>query len=301
MLISCYFHISGIKLVDTCNNKERLKIIEDQCIERNQTDEVNADTFSRLFKHLLSDDKHHVIYCAIPKVACTSFKTMIANQTQKLKRHKTFNVHNSKSLGSIGLTHLSEFPMQEILRRLESYTKFIVVRHPFDRLMSAYKDKFIQKHYTKRYRQTIEELLGHERAPKAGQRISFEDFLQLIIDGYETGKFFNKHWASYMDLCHPCLVKYDHILKLETLGTDSRTALSLFLNEGETAVSMPHLNDKRPVEEKLSSVTQTFKQLNEPLVQAVMAIYAADFKLFGYQWDKTEGATCNSEKGQSCC
>ena len=288
------------RLFGTCNNEERLNVIEEQCLDRNQVESVKISPI--LFRRLLSDDKHRVLFCVIPKAGCTSFKTMMANQTQRLKRHQELNVHQSKWLTSIGLTYLSEFPMEEILRRLERYTKLIVVRHPFDRLMSAYDDKFIHHNYTNMYRSAIEELLGHERAPKAGQRISFEDFLQLIADGYEKGKFTNRHWASYMDHCHPCLIKYDHILKLETLATDSRTALSLFLNEGETAVSMPHLNDKRPVEEKLSSVTQTFKQLNEPLVQAVMAIYAADFKLFGYQWDRTEGATCTkSEGGSSCC
>ncbi len=283
-----------------CNNEQRLKIVEDQCLTRNQTDEAKISP--KIFRRLLSDDKHRVLYCAIPKAGSTSFMTMIANQSQMLNGTQHFDVQSPDELRSIGLKYLNEFSMQGALHRLKRYTKIIVLRHPFDRLMSAYNDKFILKRnkYNKWYNSTIETLLGGEYAPRDGQRISFEDFIQLLVEGRKKGKFRNPHWASYMSLCHPCLVKYDLILKLETFDTD-RTALSPFLNEGESSVTMPHLNDKRSIKEKLFSVTQTFKTLNETLVKAVMAIYAGDFKLFGYYWDKTKGAICSSDKGQACC
>ncbi len=286
----------------TCNNEQRLKILEDYCRLRSQREE-DVNISQKLFPRLLSDDKHQVLYCAITKTGCTSFKTMIANQTQRVQKNQDVRVQRASGLRSIGLKYLIEFSMREILLRLKSYTKIIVVRHPFDRLMSAYNDKFVVKNFSMKYQSAIGDILGHARRPKLGQRISFEDFIQLVVKGRENRKFINKHWATYTDLCHPCLVKYDHIFKLETFSTDSRTALSLFLNEGQNSISMPHIHvtDKRPVEEKLSSVTHRFKQFSEKLVQAVMAIYAADFKLFGYQWDQGKGATCNSKEGSGCC
>ena len=107
---------------------------------------------------------------------------------------------------------------------------------------------------------------------------------------------------TYMDLCLPCEVRYDYILKMETLDSDSQEALSLFLNKGQRSVTLPHLHAKRPVQERLVSTSNVFRQLDMDLVKAIMKIYQVDFDLFGYTWDEVDGASCSSDVSLlECC
>ena len=264
---------------------------------------VNHDDKHPLYWRLLTDDKHRVIYCVIPKAGCTSFKTMMANQTQRLRPETRLRVHSAKMLHSVGLHYLSVYPPEMIKHRLQTYTKVILVRHPFDRLMSAYKDKFVYKRFfSKMYQRFIIETLGQDAVMQNGRvRISFKQFLELVSHGYDEG-FRNRHWQSYMDLCLPCHVHYDYILKMETLKSDSQEALSLFLNEGQTSVTLPHLNDKRPFVEKLDSASKAFGELDPDMIQDLMRIYKADFDLFGYEWDAKKRATCRvTGEHTDCC
>jgi len=50
-------------------------------------------------------------------------------------------VEDSSFLKSIGLRYLSSYSEAEAAVRLADYFKFTVVRHPFTRLLSAYRDK----------------------------------------------------------------------------------------------------------------------------------------------------------------
>lgn len=46
---------------------------------------------------------------------------------------------------------LSNYTYQEIEDKLATYSKLIVVRHPFERLLSAYRNKFESKHNSSAY------------------------------------------------------------------------------------------------------------------------------------------------------
>ncbi len=91
--------------------------------------------------------------------------------------------------------------------------------------------------------------------------------------------------------------------KMETLDSGSQEALSLFLNKGQRSeVTLPHLHAKRPVQERLASASNVFRQLDMDLVKAIMKIYQVDFDLFGYYWDEIDGASCRGGVGAlECC
>ncbi len=288
---------------EVCSNAVRVKTLRDYCQSHYIKQPVRRKDKRELYWPLLTDDKHRVIYCVIPKAGCTSFKTMMANQTQRLRVETRLDVNNDRMLDSIGLHYLSEYPPEMIKHRLQNYTKVMLVRHPFDRLMSAYKDKFVDKQmFSEMYQRFITDTLGQDAVMQNGQvRISLEQFLKLVSCGYHEG-FRNHHWESYMDLCLPCHVHYDYILKIETLESDSQEALPLFLNEGQTSVTLPHLNDRRPFVEKFDSVSKAFGEVDPVMIQDLMRIYKADFGLFGYKWNKRNRATCRVKaEDTGCC
>ncbi|KAK3755476.1 hypothetical protein QZH41_005970, partial [Actinostola sp. cb2023] len=86
--------------------------------------------------HILVNDEHGVLYCYVPKVACSNWKRVMAvldgkaNSTDEIGQvpHSTFK-------------RLSRYPPAEIQYRLENYYKFMFAREPLQRVVSAYKDK----------------------------------------------------------------------------------------------------------------------------------------------------------------
>ncbi len=91
-----------------------------------------------LLQHILVNDEHRFLYCYVPKVACSNWKRVLkvlsgtlANVDVKVKMD-----HRAD------LVFLSDFPPEEIRHRLRHYFKFMFVREPMARLLSAYRNKF---------------------------------------------------------------------------------------------------------------------------------------------------------------
>ena len=86
-------------------------------------------------------------YCSyFLKVACTNWKRVMLLLTGKLNVSNIselahFPVHYQ--LQSKYLVPLSRYNSTEIRRRLQNYFKFLFVRHPFERIVSAYEDKLV--------------------------------------------------------------------------------------------------------------------------------------------------------------
>ena len=85
-----------------------------------------------------------VIYCFIPKSGCTTWKRTLAKAIKGAEGYlKTEeSIHTDQFLRSHGVMGLYSFRDSEIDKRLKTYFKFLVVRHPMERLVSAFRDKF---------------------------------------------------------------------------------------------------------------------------------------------------------------
>ena len=65
---------------------------------------------------------------------------------------------------------------------------------------------------------------------KTGSGVTFSEFLRFIVDEGRYG-LISKDWMSIHDMCHPCLVKYNYIAKLETISPDSTFLLHRTSNQ----------------------------------------------------------------------
>ena len=83
---------------------------------------VANETISRF----IVNDKNKILYCFVPKTGTTTTKHVFYNLEHGTNTTTLF-------LGSKHLKFLSEYTDNEILRRLETYIKFIVVRDPLER------------------------------------------------------------------------------------------------------------------------------------------------------------------------
>ncbi|XP_042877375.1 carbohydrate sulfotransferase 11-like [Penaeus japonicus] len=98
----------------------------------------------RRLGHLLVDDQHRAIYCYIPKVSCTTWKRVWAALTGHLKTSKNYEIPNvlphylTKRMSLLG----QKLSRKELQHKIQTYTKFLAVRHPLERLLSAFRNKF---------------------------------------------------------------------------------------------------------------------------------------------------------------
>ena len=216
------------------------------------------------------DDEHKIIFCTIPKVASTTWKRVLAD-LRGLKQG--VYVHRP------GLwRRLSEYKEKEKSLRLKTYFKFVFVREPLHRLLSAFKDKFIGKnrHFSKNIRKVIVKAFRRKDFdPNGENNVTFSEFVQFYSHDVSTR---NPHWRQYEDLCHPCFINYDFIGHLETLREDA--PLVLKMAGIEDRVKFPPIHNST----SSSEIISYYSTVPPEYITRLAEQYRNDFGLFGYEY-----------------
>ncbi|XP_032678228.1 carbohydrate sulfotransferase 11-like [Odontomachus brunneus] len=235
--------------------------------------------------NMIIDTEHNVSWCPIYKVASSTWmsyfavlKGILTDTVMDLVRHN--------------LLQLSEIVRQKFIHDEDLNTmhvkvmktkKFLIVRHPLERLLSAYRDKLEhmkgREYYYKRFGRRIAfkyRLPGNETKLEP----TFEEFLRFIVNE----KFFDEHWTPYYQTCEPCAVRYDYILKFETLDRDE----NFFIQDANLS---EHLYEKNYVRNMNPYGTTTreilseyIKKIPRSLLEEIYKIYENDYKLFDYSF-----------------
>ncbi|KAM8864127.1 carbohydrate sulfotransferase 11-like isoform 3-T13 [Spinachia spinachia] len=236
-------------------------------------------------KHLIVDDKHSLIYCYVPKVACTNWKRVLMVLTSEGRYINPLAIPANEAHIAGNLRTLSEFTVPEINRRLRSYLKFIFVRDPFERLVSAYRNKFTRSYNTafhKRYGTKIIRRNRPDPEPEAlekGSDVSFPEFVQYLVDPRtQREEPFNEHWERVHSLCHPCLIHYDVVGKYETLEPDSQAVLELAGVDG--TLQFPSSGKSTRTDGNMAA--HFFKHISPFYQKKLFNLYRMDFLLFNY-------------------
>ncbi|KAM5279677.1 carbohydrate sulfotransferase 13 [Ctenodactylus gundi] len=235
-------------------------------------------------QHVLVDDAHGLLYCYVPKVACTNWKrVLLALSGRAGGDPRAIPAREAHAPGR--LPSLADFSPAEIYRRLRAYLAFLFVREPFERLASAYRNKFTRPYsaaFQRRFGTRIVARLRPSARPEArarGHDVRFAEFLAYLLDPRtrRDGPF-NEHWERVHALCHPCRLRYDVVGKFETLAEDAAFVLDL--------VGAPGLRFPAPPRPQAAAArdlaARLFRDISPFYQRRLFNLYKMDYLLFNY-------------------
>ncbi|MCJ8743582.1 hypothetical protein PDJAM_G00095600 [Pangasius djambal] len=230
-----------------------------------------------LLQHILVNEKHRFLYCYVPKVACSNWKRVL-----KVLSGALADVHVQVKMDHhADLLFLSDFSPEEIRHRLHHYFKFMFVREPMARLLSAYRNKFGEiKAYQHKYGAEIIRRYrkGYAKNAKvAGDDVTFAEFVRYLLD--EDLERMNEHWMPISNLCQPCAVQYNFIGSYERLESDAAYVL-----ERVGAPQHVQFPERQAWYKPVTKETLHYYLCTVPqkLLRELLPKYILDFSLFGY-------------------
>ena len=292
---------------EQCSMESRIERMLAQCKNSGIGQNISVEEVAvNLRRHKYStlyfvDDEHKVIYCPLPKSASTAFRHLLMNATGKNIRPLSLR----EQFHDLGLKFLCEdYSVDEIIYRLENYFKLVVVRHPIDRLVSAHNHRLVQDwkfplkipnflNMTRRY-------FNRSLNTSPQNQMDFVQFIEMLSK--EPSAFTDVHWKTFIAACNPCEVKYNHVIRLETLEDDMPPLLKRLGYQADDISLLPNFGRRREISDKLKHSSDLFKQIKPETVTELMKTYGPDLEVLGYTWSRKDGASCAvvSTEGKCC-
>lgn len=224
------------------------------------------------FAHL----NDRVVYLEVPKAACTVVKmslrdlysssplTLFPHLSRQTKRRMF--VHARANAPLPALSELDDAAQRELLEDAD-VLRFTVVRNPYTRFVSAWRDKVYL------CEPTVEDVYRAVRggAPDLGakQPVEFAEFVTHVER--TIGPSSDAHWRRQVDLTYPKALGFTHVGQTEDLAT---TMARLYAHvRRDPPATIPRENGAALV----PGNTYT-----ESIAARVRAIYERDFAAFGY-------------------
>ena len=201
---------------------------------------------------------------------------------------------------------LREYNTSDIIHRLQKYFKFLVVRHPLDRLVSAYIDKLVHDNHVyqtsmgtdilKRYRISVD-----NKTLEQGKGVRFSEYIRYIIEYMPQ----DGHFTDMQSQCFPCEINYNYIAKLETQNSDALHIINEKLSGygSDALYNVHHTGGGAHLGKELSE----FENITAQELEDLSYIFYEDLDIFGYSFDRNQRsgvvkALCGQSSSQyNCC
>ena len=298
--------------------KERFDIMNKYCDELKipSTQSMMLYDKSRMY----FNDSYESIYCDVPKTSSRVWKRKYAQMHSITRQWDPEPSPEERMIFSVGY-HM--IPHSMTAKRIQTYTKILVTRHPFNRLISGFNDKFsyhslyvdgLSKKIIKKLYLTdlpanesdfissinskysymdidnkMNILLQYMRLKNSHLKlITLKEFLQyLIVTWEEEGNAgsFDQHWKPITEHCLPCSFTYDILVEHDKIAEESQTVLDYLQRNNK---QNPILNFKEYSPKTSTNVcNNAFKIVPMDMRKKVFEIYKNDFALFGYKTNLT--------------
>ena len=298
--------------------KKRIDIMNKFCAELN----VSSTGSMMLFdvNRMYFNDRYESIYCAIPKTSSRIWVRIYAQMHNAKREWELEPPPNERKIISLGY-HM--IPHNFTAKRIQTYTKTLVIRHPFKRLISGFNDKF--SHHTLYVNGINKDIIAklyltgmplNESDFIAGMNTDYSyldtntkmnimlqymrlkdpylklitliEFLKyLIITWEEEGstKSFDPHWRPISDYCLPCSFSFDILIEHEKVAEESQLVLDYL--QSNNKLNPPHKFDPFRPQTSLDVCNKAFNTISLDIREKIFEIYKYDFALFGYKTNLT--------------
>ncbi|XP_032663147.1 carbohydrate sulfotransferase 11-like [Odontomachus brunneus] len=248
-------------------------------------------------RHFLYNAKHKSLYCWIRKVASTSFTKLFSDMSNRQVSHNFYKE--------------VDFLSPKTLENLQHYIndsavfKLLIVRHPFQRLVSSYRDRiednskytaqswlhahsilYLSRPKLFRFKSSNGNILEKIFLPDKRLKVipSFREFLEWLLR--QPPEHDDVHWDRYYTHCAICDVNYNFILKLDnyTLGQINYILSKLKLDRNKIYLST--LQRTRNGLTDFNTSCKYFRNLTTDMVIRLYKRYKVDFDMFNYKPDK---------------
>jgi len=217
-----------------------------------------------------------LVWCKVPKAGSSTWTynfLKLAGVDPKQHIHKALRDH---------------YPKQDSNRVMKDTFRFMVVRHPFERILSAYRDKLEDLardleardgfYYTMYGKHIVAEYREHRgNRTQQGREPTWREFVTYLLNTPVTK--FDEHWMPIWMLCSPCIVRYDVIAKMESFSEDTQFTLAQAGLEAKLTVEWKH---RTGTGGSSDTIAEYFSQLTQSEVAALFRKYQLDFELYGY-------------------
>lgn len=228
----------------------------------------SVDDFLRRkpFRHALyANDQQKIVFGLVLKVASNHFKKVL------------------KQFGSTKRLYM--LPAEKCKNRLEKFLKVLFVRHPLARILSAYRDKFVD-HHIPHFVHIGRRIIASERKGaaaleiKAATDVSFPEFIKHTTKGPMSRT--NAHWDFIWYHNRVCELRYDFIGKLETIGDDFAYLVHKVSQGRLNASHYTLMKAYRGYHGDQDKLRTYYRNVSFAVLKVWYDIYKRDFELFGY-------------------
>ena len=220
-------------------------------------------------------------------------------------------IHLPKFVQKYGL----RFAKTEDVDTIKNYRKFVVIRNPMDRILSAFHDKLRPENTQWKMRvstdgtatttTTLREALAASNA--TGSRL--QRFLKTVLQGMQ-----NEHWYPYSTLfCDFAKFDFDDVIRIESFRHDIKAMLNFAHLNKSHVDRVSNSNIRRAKTRAYDAVEEAkfepryldgYEDIAKADLVKLKAMYKNDLQLFGYDFEvDTLTASCSmtDEHGQTCC
>jgi len=262
--------------------REHQSEIEERYSER--WPDRNWDTFVAKADVLEKSDQGF-LWCKVPKAASESWTSLFIERWFRTKK----SLLMWKQQVYLHSRWLPKYRTAKYINNIsKTHFNFVTIRHPFERILSAYRDKFflngnakfeqdkVERWY-KKFGQTI--LKNYRKTtpsdPKYNKAPTFREFVEYLVD-LPISKF-DDHWKPMYMQCMPCHIQYRVIARLETLSADSAHILQSIGVSSRLPKS--HTTQGKTTNNLVSTF---YSEINSELLSKLYNLYKFDFLLFNF-------------------
>ncbi|KAJ1103929.1 hypothetical protein NDU88_001349 [Pleurodeles waltl] len=179
------------------------------------------------------------------------------------------------------LTNLNYYPPAWRRMLLKNYTKVMFTRHPLQRLISAYRDKFLYSDNEQYYKKTIASVIKTKfrKSQTLVGNVTFPELVRYILKWKPSHS--DIHWRPMFELCDSCNIQYDFLGKFETLQEDADHVLKRI--GAPKGLQFPNVIAYANEARTSARITEKYlKKLTSHELQRLLKIYHLDFTIFNY-------------------